>query len=135
MDMNPWCVPPSRKKYKLRQHGIRGRTQFAVAPDTGFVWPPRPGSCSTAHWAPPASPQEIAEHQAACHARTAQIDAKIQADKLADAAERCRRDTPSLLTDDELQGQMRASRRFMFSAGGINVELSAEMSKRGLAIG
>jgi hypothetical protein len=78
----------------------------------GFVWPPRPGSCSTAHWSPPASPKEIAEHQAARRAHWAQIDARIQADKLSEAAERRRRETPSLMTEDELRGQMRYSLEF-----------------------
>jgi hypothetical protein len=34
--------------------------QVAEGMAPGFVWPPRPGSCSTAFWAPPASPTEIA---------------------------------------------------------------------------
>jgi hypothetical protein len=100
----------------------------------GFVWPPRPGSCSTAHWAPPMSPKEIAEHKAAWAARIAQIDAKIQAKKLADEAERHRRNTPSLMTNDELRGRMRASRELIDVANGIDTELSAEMAKRGLEL-
>lgn len=100
----------------------------------GFVWPPRPGSCSTAHWAPPTSPQEIAEHEAAHRARMAQIDAKIQAKKLAEAAERQRRDTPSLMTDEELRGQLRTSRRWVASINNFNAELSAEMARRGLEV-
>jgi hypothetical protein len=47
-----------------------------VVPD--FVWPPLPGSCSTVHWAPPLSPEEIAEHKAASGAKWASIDAEIQ---------------------------------------------------------
>jgi hypothetical protein len=100
----------------------------------GFVWPPRPGSCSTAHWAPPTSPKEIAEQKAAHHARMAQIDEEIRAKKLAEAAERQRRDTPSLMTDEELQGQLRTSRWLVARANEVNAELSAEMARRGLEV-
>jgi hypothetical protein len=72
----------------------------------GFVWPLQPGSCSTSHWAPPTSPKEIAEHKASHHALMVQIDAEAQAKKLAEAAERRRSNTPSLMTDDELRGQL-----------------------------
>ena len=34
--------------------------KLAIAVAGDFVWPPRPGSCPTAHWAPPMSPEEIA---------------------------------------------------------------------------
>jgi hypothetical protein len=64
----------------------------------------------------------------------AQIDAKIQAKRQADEAESHRRGTPSLMTNDELRRQMRASRRWMISANGINAELSAEMARRGLEV-
>jgi hypothetical protein len=106
--------------------------KLAEGTATGFVWPPRPGDCSTALWAPPASPKEIAEHQAGHRARIAQIDAEIQAKKLAEEAERHRRNTPSLLTDDELRGQMGASRRLVAVANEVNAELSAEVARRGL---
>jgi hypothetical protein len=104
--------------------------RVAAGVAVGFVWPPRPGSCSTARWAPPTSPKEIAEHDAASHARMAKIDAAIQAKKLADEAERDRLDTPSLLTDDELRGRMRASRRWLAASNEANAELSAEMARR-----
>jgi hypothetical protein len=100
----------------------------------GFVWPPRPGSCSTAHWSAPASPKEIAEHQAASHAHMAQIDAEIQAKKLAEAAERRRINAPSLMTNDELRGQMGSSRWLMARANEVNAGLSAEMARRGLEV-
>jgi hypothetical protein len=100
----------------------------------GFVWPPRPGSCSTAHWSPPASPKELAEHQAARRAHMAQIDAEIQADKLADAAERQRRGTPSLMTEDELRGQMRYSLGFRARADQMVTEASVELARRGLEV-
>jgi hypothetical protein len=100
----------------------------------GFVWPPRPGSCSTAHWSAPASPKEIAEHRAARRAHMAQIDAEIQAKKLVEAAERRRIDAPSLMTNDELRGQMGSSRWLMASANEINAKLSAEMARRGLEV-
>jgi hypothetical protein len=64
----------------------------------------------------------------------AQIDAKIQAKKLAEAAERQRRDTPSLMTDEELRGQLRTSRRWVASINNFNAELSAEMARRGLEV-
>jgi hypothetical protein len=100
----------------------------------GFVWPPRPGGCSTAHWSAPASPKEIAEHQAARRAHMAQIDAEIQAKKLAEAAERRRINTPSLMTNDELRGQVGSSRWLMASANAVNAGLSAEMARRGLEV-
>jgi hypothetical protein len=106
---------------------------LAEAVATGFVWPPRPGSFSTAHWAPPASPKEIAEHEAAWDARNASIKAEIQAKNLADAAERERRDTPSLMTEDELRGQLGFAQKFRARAEQLATEASAEMARRGLA--
>jgi hypothetical protein len=106
--------------------------KLAESASTGFVWPPRPGDCSTARWAPPTSAREVAEHRAAYEAEMAQIDAKIQAKKLADEADRQRRHTPSLMTDEELRGQMRASRRWLASINKANAELSAEAARRGL---
>jgi hypothetical protein len=100
----------------------------------GFVWPPRPGSCSKAHWAPPTSPKQIAEHQAGRRAHMAQIDAEIRAKKLAEAAERQRRDMPSFMTDEELRGQLRTSRRWMASLNKADAELSGEMARRGLEV-
>jgi hypothetical protein len=97
----------------------------------GFVWPPRPGSCSTAHWAPPPSPQEIAENHAAHAAWMASIDAETQAKKLAKEAESRRRDTPSLMTDDELRGQIKASRAIRAVSDRICAELDDEMARRG----
>ena len=108
--------------------------QVAEGMAPGFVWPPRPGSCSTAFWAPPPSPTEVAEHWAAHKARMAQIDAEIQAKKFADEAERRRIQMPSALTDDELRGQMKALRRMSAISAGINAELSAEIARRGLEV-
>ena len=65
----------------------------------------------------------------------AQIDAQIQAKKLADGAERHRRCTASLLTNDELRREMRASRQWMAAVSKANAELSSEMARRGLEVG
>ena len=54
----------------------------------GFVWPPRPGSCSTAHWAPQMSPAEVAECQAAEAAAT---EVRAQAYRAARERERIAR--------------------------------------------
>jgi hypothetical protein len=129
-----WVALDSKGNFKCDTNFEELLVRVAEGVAADFVWPPRPGSCSTAHWAPPPSPKQIAEHEAAWHEHEAQIDAKIQAEKLAKAAESQRRTTPSLLTDEELQGQMRASRRWMFSASGLNAELSAEMARRGLEV-
>jgi hypothetical protein len=99
----------------------------------GFVWPPRPGSCSTAHWAPAPSPREIAEHDAAYKAHWASIDAATEAEKQAEAAESHRRQTPSLMTEDELRGQIEATLDFGARANRIAAEFSAELARRGLA--
>jgi hypothetical protein len=99
-----------------------------------FVWPPRPGSCSTAHWAAPTSSREIAEHEATHQAWLAEIDAKSQADKLADAAEHRRREMPSLMTEDELRGQIRYSLEFRARADQMVAEASVEMARRGLEV-
>jgi hypothetical protein len=72
----------------------------------GFVWPPRPGSCSTARWAPPTSDKEIAEHKAATDAEWAAVDAKAQAEREAKQAEARRSATPALMNDDELQRKL-----------------------------
>jgi hypothetical protein len=103
--------------------------KLAEGAAAGFVWPPRRGSCSTAHWGPPTSPQEIAEHRAAHRARDAQIDAEIQAKKLAEATERRRRDTPSLM----LRGQLKYSLEFRARADVMATEASVELARRGLA--
>jgi hypothetical protein len=99
-----------------------------------FVWPPRTGSCSTAHWAPPTSFREVAEHQAEREAWMAEIKAESQAKKLAEVAERLRRDSPTLLADDELRAQVGTSRRWLANTNAYNDELSAEMAKRGLEV-
>jgi len=99
----------------------------------GFVWPPRPGSCSTAHWAPPASRKEIAEHRAAWDARNAAINAEIQAKKLADEAESRRCQTPPLLTDDELRGRVQSAEEFKSVCNQMHAELVDELARRGLA--
>jgi hypothetical protein len=98
-----------------------------------FVWPPRPGSCSTAHWAPPTSSKEIAEHEAASAAWRAQIDARIQAEKQAAAAEQHRVETPSLMTEGELRGQLKISLIFGAKADQMANEASIELARRGLA--
>ena len=126
------CLITCRARTGAMPNGPLSGSSGRRATSVGFVWPPRPGDCSTARWAPPTSAREVAEHRAAYEAEMAQIDAKIQAKKLAEEAERHRRDTPSLMTDEELRGQMRASRRFMASINKINAELSAEMARRGL---
>jgi hypothetical protein len=64
----------------------------------------------------------------------AQIDAEIQTKKLAEAAERRRINTPSLMTNDELRGQVGSSRWLMASANAVNAGLSAEMARRGLEV-
>jgi hypothetical protein len=99
----------------------------------GFAWPPRPGGCSTALWAPPPSPKEIAERKAAWDARMAHIDAEIQAKKLAAEAESHRHQTPSLLTDDELRGRLKPAVEFKSVCDQMHAELVAEMARRGLA--
>ena len=80
--------------------------KLAEGAATGFVWPPRPGDCSTARWAPPTSAREVAEHSAAYEAEMAPIRAKFQAKQEAEKAERDRLETPSLLADDELRNQI-----------------------------
>jgi hypothetical protein len=59
-------------------------TMLAEGLSAGFVWPPRPGSCSTAHWAPPTSPATIAEERAEREAHYAKVGAEIR-EKLEDA--------------------------------------------------
>jgi hypothetical protein len=99
----------------------------------GFIWPPRPGSCSTAHWAPPTSPKELAERRAAYEARAAKIDAKIEAERLAQESESLRRAAPSLLTDDELREKAKVSQEFADITNAMNAEALAEMARRGLS--
>jgi hypothetical protein len=59
-----------------------------------------------------ASPNEIVGHRAAYEARTARIDAKIEAERLARESEALRRATPSFLTDDELREKRKVSQEF-----------------------
>jgi hypothetical protein len=106
--------------------------KLAEGASTGFVWPPRPGDCSTARWAPPTLAREIAEHSAAYEAEMAPINAKFQAEQEAEKAERARLETPSLLTDDELRRQVEISRKSMATADQIRGELADEMARRGL---
>jgi hypothetical protein len=106
--------------------------QVAQGVAAGFIWPPRPGSCSTAHWVPPTSVREVAKHRSDWEAQRAQIDAKIQAEKEAKQAEARRRSTPSLLTDDELRQQAKASREWAAIANEMNAKALGEMGRRGL---
>ncbi len=101
-----------------------------LAPD--FVWPPRAGSCSTAHWAPPMSAADVDAHLAASKARWAPIEAKIAAEKAAEQAERDRLDTPHLLTDDELRRRVQSTRKFKAVSDQMHAELAGEMARRGL---
>ena len=66
----------------------------------GFVWPPRPGSCSTAHGRPHRRHERVLN----ILPQWSSIDAEIQAKKRAEESERSRRQTPSLMTEDELLG-------------------------------
>ena len=127
-----WTERDHEGNVVCQDFGDEMMVKLAEGVAAGFVWPPRPGDCSTARWAPPTSAREVAEHRAAYEAEMAQIDAKIQAKKLADEADRQRRHTPSLMTDEELRGQMRASRRWLASINKANAELSAEAARRGL---
>jgi len=99
----------------------------------GFMWPPRPGSCSTANWAPPTSPQEIAGHRAAHDARMASIEAQIKADQEAREAEQRRLDDPANMTDADLQERTEGAREIAAAAGMVAAPLEAEMARRGLA--
>lgn len=57
-----------------------------------FVWPPRPGSCSTAHWVDPPSQDEIDRYNADQRAWVASVDADVRAKKAyAELAERLAR--------------------------------------------
>ena len=73
--------------------------KLAEGAAAGFVWPPRPGDCSTVRWAPPTSAREVAEHRAAYEAQMAQIDAEIPAKSWPRKPNASAVDTPSLLTD------------------------------------
>jgi hypothetical protein len=99
--------------------------KLAESVAAGFVWPPRPGSCSTAHWALPSSAREIAEHRAAW-------DAKVEAEQEARAAEALRSITPALMTDDELQRKLDPYRALKNTADKMFSELDAEIARRGL---
>jgi hypothetical protein len=61
------------------------------------------------------------------------IDAEIQAKKQAEAAEREPKMTPSLMTDDELLGQFKATQDLHAVSERITAGLAAEMARRGLA--
>src|SRR6185312_13841543 len=63
-----------------------------VAPD--FIWPPKPGSCSTAHWAPGPSPSEVAAYLAARDERADAARAKLEAEVEARVDETIRRLDP-----------------------------------------
>jgi hypothetical protein len=99
----------------------------------GFVFPPLPGSCSTAHWLPPTSAAEIAEHAAEHAKKWAAASEKIAAEKAAKEAEDERQSTPGLLSDDELLGQWKASQFFRKLADVCDAGLADEMARRGLA--
>jgi hypothetical protein len=107
--------------------------KLAEGASAGFVWPPRPGSCSTAHWAPPTSPREVAEHFAARKAYWASVDAEIRAEKEAAEAEQRRTNTPSSMTDGELRSRAPAVREMRNIAAEIAGKIDAEMARRGLA--
>jgi hypothetical protein len=106
--------------------------RVAEAVAIGFVWPPRPGSRSTAHWAPPPTEEQIDEHMAARRAWIASVDAEIKAKELADLAEQRRRQTPALLTDDELRGRLHASQDWAEITSRFHANLTAEAARRGL---
>jgi hypothetical protein len=107
--------------------------KLAESVAAGFVWPPRPGSCSTAHWAPPSSAREIAEHRAAWDAKTAAVDAKVQAQQEARAAEALRSVTPALMTDDKLRERLEGAQNIGAVSDQIIREYTAEMARRGPA--
>jgi hypothetical protein len=106
--------------------------KLAAGVAAGFVWPPRPGDCSTARWAPPTSAREVAEHRAAYEAEMASIKVKAEAKREAAKAECDQLEVPSLLTDDELRNQVKLSRKFRARAEQIHGELADEMARRGL---
>lgn len=128
-----WVTRDSDGEIRYQDLGENILIKLAEGVAAGFIWPPRPGSCSTAHWAPPTSPQEIAEHHAAHDARMASIDAKIKADKEAREAEFERSMTPSLMTDEKLLAQTKVAWKFKALTDQRAAELEAEMARRGLA--
>ncbi|WP_158927060.1 hypothetical protein [Acidisphaera sp. S103] len=99
----------------------------------GFVWPPRPGSCSTAHWAPPTSAREVAEHRAARDAKMAELDAKVQAVEDDKAAEARRSVMPALMTDDKLRERLEGARGIGAVSDQIIRGYTDELARRGLA--
>jgi hypothetical protein len=77
-------------------------------------------------------PQRILRLLAAEEALKARINAEVQAKKVTAEADRRRNSTPSLLTDDELRGRLRASREFRAGIDEINAGLANEMARRGV---
>jgi hypothetical protein len=91
--------------------------KLAEGASAGFLWPPRPGSCSTAHWAPPTSAKEIAEYAAAHDAQMAAAVAKYQAAQEAKreaAIEAVRQSNKAeTMTDDDLMSRLQPSQQMM----------------------
>jgi hypothetical protein len=129
-----WTERDHEGNVVCQDFGDEMMVKLAEGVAAGFVWPPRPGDCSTVHWAPATSAREIAEHRAAYEAQMASAKAEIQAKQEAEKAERDRLEASSLLTDtdDELRNQIKISRKIRARAEQIHSELAGEMARRGL---
>jgi hypothetical protein len=127
-----WATRDHNGEIQCQDFGEQRLVMLAEGVAGGFVWPPRPGTCSTAQWASPTSPEEVAAHCAAHNAQMASINAKIKADKGAWVAEFERSMTPSLMTDEKLLAQTKVAREFNAATAQRASELEAEMAQRGL---
>jgi hypothetical protein len=83
-----WADRDPQGKIMCDDFGEEMMIKLVESVAAGFIWPPRPGSCSTAHWAPQMTPDEVVKHQAAAEAAD---EARAQAYRETKARERAAR--------------------------------------------